>query len=109
MSPNQQQQQGQDQDASSSPSPLRMHLHAWDRGIFASELIQQSLFPRQVSSGSNGSATRLITPPTFPRPLSEGTFHGSAKAATEMFNRIEQRYASLKQQTNDHYTHLHAV
>lgn len=91
------QRQHQDPNASSTPAPVRMHLEAWDRGVFASELIQQSLFPRLVSSGSHGSATRLITPASFPRPLSEGTFQGSQKAATEMFHRIEQRYVVLKQ------------
>src|SRR6266536_1231603 len=74
--------------------PLK--LKEWDIGLFASELVQQSLVPREISSIIDGHPKRLTTPSDVPAPLSTGTFSGSHKAATEIFHHIEQRYGYLR-------------
>ena len=69
-----------------------VRLKQWDLGVFASELIHRSLFPREITSAK---ANGLITPPKGlgdPGSIPEGTFHGSKAAATEMYRSIEQRY-----------------
>jgi hypothetical protein len=69
-----------------------VRLKQWDLGVFVSELIGRSLFPREITSAETN---RLITPRKDlgdPGPLPDGTYHGSKLAATEMYRSIEQRY-----------------
>lgn len=64
----------------------------WDKGVFASELIRQGILPRSIESKV---AAPLKNPlPTLP-PLAGGTYHGTRTAATELYNRIEDRYDFL--------------
>lgn len=78
--------------SSVSRNPLR--LKEWDKGVFASELIKNSVFPRAVSPDDNGYISPA--PGNVAPPLAEGTFSGSQKAATEMYHRIEQRSGNLR-------------
>jgi hypothetical protein len=69
-----------------------VRITQWDLGVFTSELIRRSLFPRDITSAAT---KRLITPPKGlgdPGSIPEGTYHGSKAAATEMYRSIEQRY-----------------
>ena len=66
-------------------------LREWDKGVFVSELIKQSIFPRALKAEDDG----FIIPSNALAPLAEGTFQGSKKAATEMYQRIEQRCVSI--------------
>jgi hypothetical protein len=63
----------------------------WDEGVFDAELLNQSIFPRDISATETG---RAITPPKDagkPAPLSEGTYRGTKLALTQISKRIEKR------------------
>jgi hypothetical protein len=68
-----------------------VRIKQWDLGVFTSELVRRSLFPREITSAATN---KLITPPKGlgdPGSIPEGTYHGSKAAATEMYRSIEQR------------------
>jgi hypothetical protein len=69
------------------------HLREWDKGIFALELNQLSLFPRALPADgvADNNPESLMTGIDIPDPIEKGTFHGTALALTEMYDRIEQR------------------
>ena len=75
----------------------QVHLKEWDKGVFASELSNLLIFPRRVSLSNavDNNPESLIPPNNVPPPISEGTFHGTQLALTELFNRIENRYACM--------------
>jgi len=72
----------------STGPPLAPQLKQWDKGVFASELIKKQIFPRAVSADKND----FITPSNSAAHIAEGTYQGSKQAATQMYNRIEQRF-----------------
>lgn len=74
-----------------TPSATNMHLVEWDKGMFISELVQQSIFPRQISLPKEDIPGRLTRPIDVPAPIPEGTYQGTKQAVTEIFQRIEQR------------------
>jgi hypothetical protein len=61
----------------------------WDKGVFASELVRQSLFPRHIDSKAKSPLKNVL--PT-PAPLTNGTYKGTRTAATELYRRIEDRW-----------------
>ena len=63
----------------------------WDEGVFGSELLKQSIVPRNISAADTGN---VITPPENagkPAPLSAGTYRGTKLALTQITKRIEKR------------------
>ncbi|KAF4634922.1 hypothetical protein G7Y89_g3172 [Cudoniella acicularis] len=68
----------------------------WDKGVFKSELIKNSLFPRAITPKDND----FIFSPDVRAALPEGTFQGTQKAATEMYNHIQSRFTSYFDITN---------
>ncbi|KIW31196.1 uncharacterized protein PV07_02864 [Cladophialophora immunda] len=67
----------------------------WDEGAFTSELLQQSIVPRDISAADTD---RKITPPKDvgkPPPLQAGTYRGTKLALTQIMKRIETRFESF--------------
>lgn len=51
-------------------------LREWDAGVFSNQLVTKAVYPGNK------------------QPIKEGTFSGTSKALTEMYKRIENRFAS---------------
>jgi hypothetical protein len=95
------------------PASLRVeNLVAWDRGLVAQVLAREGIVPRDLDDKQKEDAQGQIVPATTPKPtLSVGTFSGTTKAVTEVFDRAGDRFrsyfdvigieASLPQQTPD--------
>ncbi|KIW88147.1 uncharacterized protein Z519_11258 [Cladophialophora bantiana CBS 173.52] len=67
----------------------------WDEGAFNSELLKQSIVPRDISAADTN---KKITPPKNvgkPPPLQAGTYRGTKLALTQMMKRIETRFESF--------------
>lgn len=66
----------------------------WDKGVYATELVKKSLFPESLSAhnATDNNPESLVPSTVAPEPLDKGTFHGTALALTETFDRIEQRW-----------------
>jgi hypothetical protein len=64
-----------------------VQFEEWDKGVFASEIVKNNIYPQDLSNSDDEN--NIPVPP--PAPLAEGTYHGSKKAATEMYHRIQQR------------------
>ncbi|KAF9465412.1 lipoxygenase [Collybia nuda] len=74
------------------PEALQSRPWGWDKGIFASELIRQGILPRSIESKIHSPLKNsLPTPP----PLANGTYRGTRTAATELYNRIEDRFGAF--------------
>lgn len=94
--------------APSSPSAASMALKSplqavaatplkggWADGVFNSELLKQSIVPRNITAAGTGET---ISPPdnvAKPIPLSTGTYRGTKLALTQMTKRIETRYGDV--------------
>lgn len=78
----------------SFPDSLRLeNLRVWDHGLVAQALSQSHAIPRSLSAAEKDAAMGQIVPATGPpKPLSIGTFSGTAKALTEVFRAGENRY-----------------
>jgi hypothetical protein len=64
-------------------------LKAWNKGIFATELINKAIFPRPLTASKNDFTTPA-EPVGTKLLIPTGTYDGT-KAATEMYSRIQQR------------------
>ena len=75
------------------PTVDQFHFREWDKGVFAIELAQLSLFPRALPTDDavENNPESLMSGIEVPEPIKKGTFHGTALALTEMYDRIEQR------------------
>jgi hypothetical protein len=70
--------------------PLK--LQVWDHGLFSQELTLSKLVPRGLSEKDiNKSKGNILPQVGPPKSLSVGTFKGTGKALTEVFNRSEDR------------------
>ncbi|KAJ9616430.1 hypothetical protein H2200_000148 [Cladophialophora chaetospira] len=70
-------------------------LKAWADGVFNSELLKQSIVPRNITAAGTGET---ITPPDDvgkPAALKTGTYRGTKLALTQMTKRIEARFESF--------------
>lgn len=81
----------------SFPDSLRLeNLRVWDHGLVAQALSQSHAVPRALSAAEKDAAMGQIVPATGPsKPLSVGTFSGTARALTEVFRAGESRYEIL--------------
>jgi hypothetical protein len=75
------------QENISEPLGSRSGIKQWNHGLFAAELANSSIFPRDLSA----RGSKLTTPKDAPPALAEGTYHGTRIATTEMLQRIEAR------------------
>ena len=76
----------------------KLHLKEWDNGVFSAELKNLSLLPRVIPSKNNvvdGNPESLMPLADPVVPITDGTYHGTQLALTELFNRIETRYVKL--------------
>jgi hypothetical protein len=66
-------------------------LKEWDRGAFASELVNQNIFPEKKAPRKGGNIPGAPKNP-IPRPLKVGTVAGTKNALTEAYRCIDDRY-----------------
>ncbi len=72
------------------------NLRTWDSGLVGLELSKLGIIPRDLSPEEIEAAQGRIVPATAPESkIPEGTFSGTSKALTEIYRRIETRWASL--------------
>jgi hypothetical protein len=67
-------------------------LQVWDHGLVAQELTLRKLVPRNLSGDQiNNSLGNIVPKIGPPKKLATGTFSGTQKALTEVYNRSEDR------------------
>lgn len=67
-------------------------LRSWDHGLLTQELVKRKVFPRRLGADDIKDAQGLIVPGTAPdTQVSTGTFSGTTKVLTDVFQRIENR------------------
>ncbi|KAF2094797.1 Lipoxygenase [Rhizodiscina lignyota] len=72
-----------------------LRLVAWDEGLVTQSIAQNKLWPRALSADAKRDALGWIVPKTAPQnKLSEGTFHGTSRALTQVFDLIQTRFNS---------------
>lgn len=72
-----------------------LRLVAWDEGLVAQSLVANKLWPRALSENDKRDALGWIVPKTRPQnQLKEGTFHGTTRALTQVFDLIQNRYVN---------------
>jgi len=73
-------------------SAATLLINEWDHGLVTQELRRNGIIPRPLNDKQIEEADGLIVPTTTPdNRLKEGSFDGTQKALTEIFQRMEDR------------------
>lgn len=68
-------------------------LKSWDEGLLRQSLLYNGITPRELVGQARIDALGWIVPKTPPKnQLPEGTFHGTSRALTQVFDLIDSRY-----------------